>query len=466
MATRISETTLNASTIDILNVIRANASLEYQQLVPEVASAKDIPKVGEVIYGHPALSNQFINALVNRIALVVTKSATFNNPYARLKKGYLEFGESVEEIFVNIATVRTFDVEKAPERELKRTLPDVRSAFHIMNWRVQYPVTIQDQDLMQAFTSMTGVQDLIAKIVDSVYKAAQYDEFLLFKYLLIKAVSAGKMYPLSVGDGTKMTDAAKVFRGSSNKLEFMSTKYNASGVATNTPKSRQIIFMDSEYNAAYDVDVLASAFNMGKAEFMGSLYLIDDFTTFDNERFKAIRQNSDMVEEVTTDELNLMKNVKAILVDEDWFQIYDNNNKFTEDYIASGMYWNYFYNVWKTVSSSPFANAIVFVTGDAPAPATLKVNIADKSVAENATVFSVIVDGESPAVTGGNVHFVQTEEATKQGVAVQKYGAIMFPPSAKPIALQVECNGATYTNASEKLGTTANVGTTITLTKV
>ena len=75
------------------------------------------------------------------------QSATFNNPYAILKKGYLEFGESVEDIFVSIAKAVDFDVEKAPKREFKRTLPDVRSVFHTMNWRVVYPVTIQDEDL-------------------------------------------------------------------------------------------------------------------------------------------------------------------------------------------------------------------------------------------------------------------------------------------------------------------------------
>ena len=86
MPKRISNSTLNASTLDILNVIRANASYEYQQAVPTVQTAVDIPKVGEVIYGTPALANQFINALVNRIAVVRVQSATFNNPYSRLKK--------------------------------------------------------------------------------------------------------------------------------------------------------------------------------------------------------------------------------------------------------------------------------------------------------------------------------------------------------------------------------------------
>ena len=198
MARRIANSTLNASTIDILNVIRQNASYDYQQNVPTVATANDIPKVGEVIYGTPSFANQFINALVNRIAIVRVQSATFNNPYTNLKKGYLEYGETVEDIFVSIAKAVDFNVEKAPKREFQRTIPDVRSAFHVMNWRVMYPVTIQDEDLRQAFLSIDGVQNLIAKIVDSVYTAAEYDEFLLFKYLLIKAISHGKMLPASI----------------------------------------------------------------------------------------------------------------------------------------------------------------------------------------------------------------------------------------------------------------------------
>ena len=296
MAKRIANSTLNASTIDILNVIRQNASYEYQQSVPVVSKATDIPKVGEVICGTPALANQFINALVNRIALVRVQSATFNNPYSRLKKGYLEFGETVEDIFVAISKVVEYDPEKAKAREFQRTIPDVKSAFYVMNWRTMYPVTIQDADLQRAFLSMGGVQDLIAKIVDSVYTAAEYDEFLLFKYLLIKAISHGQMYPQKIGDGTDLKADGVQYRGKSNLLTFMKSDFNEAGVLTTTPKERQVIFMDAEYNASYDVNVLASAFNMDKAQFMGSLNLIDDWTSFDNARFEVIRENSDGIE--------------------------------------------------------------------------------------------------------------------------------------------------------------------------
>ena len=468
MARRIANSTLNASTIDILNVIRQNASYDYQQNVPEVATVNDIPKVGEIIYGTPAFANQFINALVNRIAIVRVQSATFNNPYSILKKGYIEYGETVEDIFVSIAKAVDFNVEKASKREFQRTIPDVRSAFHVMNWRVMYPVTIQDEDLRQAFLSIEGVQNLIAKIVDAVYTAAEYDEFLLFKYLLIKAISHGKMYPTSIGAGADLSEAAVQFRGASNLLPFMSSEYNEARVKTNTPKERQVIFMDAMFNAQFDVNVLASAFNMDKADFMGRLFLIDNWTDFDNERFDIIRANSDGIEEVTTEELALLANVKAVILDDNWFQVYDNNNKFTEKYVASGLYWNYFYHTWKTVSNSPFANAVVFATSNADIalPASITVHVDAKDESDVATVFTISADFENAGLNPQSVNFVQTETLTTAGIAVQKYGGLIIPASqvATDITLVAEINGTTYTTDTAINGSTA-VGTTVTLNK-
>ena len=465
MARRIAISNLNASTLDILNTIRANASAEYQQYVPEVTKATDIPKVGEVLYGYPAFANQFINALVNRIALVRVKSATFNNDYAELKKGYLEFGETVEEVFVNIAKAREFSAEKAKDREFKRTLPDVRSAFHTMNYRVQYPITIQDEDLRMAFMSINGVQDLIAKIVNSVYVAEQYDEFLLFKYLIIKAVSHGKTYQVLAGASEAYKDWAASFRSVSNKLTFMSKAYNNAGVTTVTPKADQYIFMDSDFNAKFDVNVLASAFNMDKADFMGRLKLIDDFTTFDNDRFSEIMNGSDMIEPISEQELEAMTDIHAVIVDREWFQVYDNNNKFTEDYVASGMYWNYFYNVWKTVSYSPFSNIVSFAVGTGAFvqfPPSINVVISSIEDYDKGKIFTLESDF--------NVDHVQTEALTKKGVAVHPYGAYIVPDGAftdkLPIITKFVVSNETANYTGEiNLNPLATVGTQITLTK-
>ena len=464
MPSRIAVNTLQASTVDILNVIRANASAEYQTMVPELATATDIPRVGEILYGYPALANQFIASLMNRIALVRVRSATFNNRFAPLKKGYLDYGEVVEEVFVEMVKAREFSADKAASREFKRTLPDVRTAMHAMNWQVQYPITIQQNELRQAFTSESGVRDLVGKITANILKAADYDEYLLFKYLMIKAISHGKMYPHSIGDGS-MRDAAVAFRGVSNDLGFVKTKYNHAGVHTNTEKNDQYIFMDSMYNAAYDVDVLASAFNMDKATFSGRLILIDDWTSFDNDRFEEIRKNSSQLEEVTADELALLSNVKAVLCDGEWFQVYDNLTVMTEVFVASGMYWNYFYNVWKTVSSSPFSNAVVFVTGDAniALPASIKVSVTSVDKSADATVLTLSPE-DVKTVSSRAIEFVQTDGATKASVAVHRFGAVIFPSAGGSITLVAKIGNTEYT-ATAAITQNSAVGSSFTLNK-
>lgn len=466
MPKRIANTQLNGRTIDILNVIRTNASYAYQQSVPAISDAQGIPRVGEVLYGNPTLANEFINALVNRIALVVVNSATFNNPYADLKKGYIEYGETVEDIFTAIIKAVEFSPEKAGGREFKRNLPDVKTAFHTMNWRAMYPITIQREDLRRAFLSADGVENMITSILDQIYVSAEYDEFLLFKYMLIKAIAAGKAYPVAF-DATTPKAGAIVFRQYSNMLPFMKTLYNEAGVTTNTPKERQQIFMDAAYNATFDVEVLAGAFNMDKADFIGRLRLIDDFTTFDNARFDVIRANSDQLEEVTDAELTLMADVKAVLVDEKWFQVYDNENVMTDTPVASGLYWNYFYHTWKTVSHSPFANIVVFVDDGATvtAPASLTFKVAGVVKSDISTVINLEhVEGDTLQDT--NYNFVQDSTSTAAGVAIHPYGSIIAPitmsgtPAAEvnvAITPKLTINGVGYT-ASAAINTVTDAG--------
>lgn len=472
MPKKIAVTTLNASTIDILNTIRANASANYVSTVPTVSVEQDIPKVGEILVGYPALANEFISALMNRIAEVRIRSAEFNNAYAMLKKGYLEFGETVENVFVQITKAREFSTEKAAAREFAKTPPKVKAEFYAMNYRVQYPVTITDEELRTAFMSASGVEDMIARIVSAITTAAEYDEFLLFKYLIIKAVNKGQMYP--VGISTDIKDAAVNFRAASNGLTFMNTKYNVEGVHTTTPKADQCIFMDATFNAKYDVNVLASAFNMDKADFMGRLFLIDDFTTFDNDRFSEIRAGSDQIETVTSTELAMMANVKAILLDREWFQVYDNLSRFTEKYVASGLYWNYFYNVWKTVASSGFSNAIVFVDATDAAtamaePSTLTATVHSIDRDASNTVYTLTV-ASANVLAAGDFEFIRNSANATAGITVHPYGAYIVPVIAGAGAITaavfegVTGKGTHYKSSSTTLSSLAPGGT-ITLTK-
>ena len=227
--------------------------------------------------------------------------------------------------------------------------------------------------------------------------------------------------------------------------------------------------MDSTYNGEFDVDVLAAAFNMDRANFLGHLKLVDEWSTCDNDRFDVIRANCDMSEEVTQEELAVMAHVKAILVDKEWFQVYDNLATMSEANIASGLYWNYFYNVWKTVSSSPFSNAIAFVeVGDGDSfemPMQLTAEIISKDVSDNATVFTIKCHKPDDSNSENfNVHFVQTEDLTKAGIAVHPYGAVIIPASqvATKITLVGKIGNTTYTGQTQ-IDSSSEVGVTVTM---
>ena len=430
------KSSLQGRTIDILNIIRNNASMEYQNDIPAISDVADIPAVGQVIMGNPARSNEFINALINRIALVVAKSATFANPYEMLKKGYLEYGESVEDVFIELAKVVEYSAEKGAAREFKRTVPEVHSAFHLLNWKVLYPVTIERETLKKAFLSPDGVENMIIRIIDSIYTAAAYDEFLLFKYLLIKNTANGHIKPEAI-DVTDMKKTAAAFRGVSNSFTFLSKNYNFAGVRNSAPKERQYIFMDSKFNAEFDVEVLSAAFNMDKADFMGRLLLIDDFTTFDHERWAVIRENSDMVEDVTAEDLRKMQAVKAILVDEEFFQIYDELSEMEDTKVSAGLYWNYFYHNWKIVSVSPFANAAAFVNAETGPALALAFKVKDMIQTDEATMYELEQTGAQLIGKDRRFKFLQTQALTSAGIAIDPYGIITVPNNTTETELEL-----------------------------
>lgn len=83
------------------------------------------------------------------------------------------------------------------------------------------------------------------------------------------------------------------------------------------------------------------------------------------------------------------------MVDSDWFMIFDNYQNFTEQYNSEGLYWNYWYHVWKTFSVSPFSNNAVFVAGT---PAVKKVTVTPSTATVSAggqLQLNVTVDTET-----------------------------------------------------------------------
>lgn len=358
--------TLTNSSVNVLNVIRNNATQNYKDYVPVATpDAESIREIGSIIMDYPALQNEFLSALVNRIGRVLVTSKMFDNPWSVFKKGMLEFGETIEEIFVNIAKPYQFDPNVAESTVFKREIPDVRSAFHIVNYQKYYKVTIQNDQLRQAFLTWQGITDLIAKIVDAMYTGANYDEFQTMKYMLAKHIINGHLYPVTIPtvETANMKAIVSTIKGVSNKFEFLSPKYNLAGVQTHTKKTDQYLLINSKFDAEMDVEVLASAFNMDKAEFSGHRVLVDSFGDLDIDRLNVLFGDDPTYTEIGEADLQALDAIPAIMVDKDWFMIFDNFYNFTEQYNGEGLYWNYWYHVWKTFSVSPFANNALFIPG-------------------------------------------------------------------------------------------------------
>lgn len=390
MATKTTAKTLTSDAVKILNGIRNQASANYKDYIPAAKNNDDIKNIGAIMMNFQPLQNEFLNALINRIGLVIVTSKTYENPLSMFKRGLLDYGETVEEVFTNLAEGYQFDPADAETTLYKRYIPDVRASFHVMNFQKFYPVTVSEQQLRQAFLTPSGVYDLISKITETLYTAMNYDEFLVMKYTTARRILDGRTYVKQI-DATDAKQAMKTIRETSNALTFMSNAYNPTGVYNHTDKEDQYILINGKFEAALDVDALAYAFNMSKIDIEAHKVLIDGFGSLDRERLNKLLGSNPSYTPLTAEECEALDEIPALLVDSDFFIVYDNLIEFKEKENAKGLYWNYFLHSWKTFSTSPYSNAVTFcpteptVTGVTLTPDTATIQV-DQSVALSADV--------------------------------------------------------------------------------
>ena len=329
-----------ANGANVLNVIRQNATAVYQDRIPE-ATAENLHEVGDAILTYEAQANEFVNALVNRIGLVILNNRMATNPLAALKKGRLAVGETIEEIYIDVIKAQTYDPRSAQDTLFKRHLPNVSSVFHSVDSQLNYPLTISNEQLRKAFMSYDSLDRFIAGLVDSMYKSATLDEFIQMKQLISEWNANGRFIIEPI---TAFTDAASAreamikIKAVSDGMTIFNNQMNYAGVWTSTPKDEQYLITTPDFNARMDVDVLAAAFHMDKAEFAGHVIVVDNIGDLGDD------------------------GIEAILVDKNWYQVYDYLRTFKTAYNGEGLYWNYFYHVWMVYSLSPFANAVAFGT--------------------------------------------------------------------------------------------------------
>lgn len=344
-----------AELTEVLNDIRAHASLDYQRAIPAAVN-ENLEEIADAVMSSVQLQNDYVAALVNRISASRFTSRMFQNPYQKFIKGTNRFGDTIEEIYVNMANAHEYNPSIAENEVYKREIPDIGAVFHRRNSRVFYKNTIQYDSLYASFISDNGMRSLIGRIVDAMYGAANRDIFFCTKKLM--NVYSPYYYKVTVPAATAANadQIVTTIKGISNMLEFPSDLYNRFGVDNFTEKARQVLILRADVAAVLDVNSLAKAFNLQYADFIAGTYVTVD--TFGDG----------------------LDNMLGLLVDDEFFQIYTNLEKFTENYNGQGLNWQYFLHRWMTYSVSPFSNAVAFVTGELTVPTDITIDPAAPNV--------------------------------------------------------------------------------------
>lgn len=408
---------------------------ESRQTVQIPDDNSSIMNIYSFITGYEPNRNAFLYALMNRIGMTILTSKMWNSPLAWTLQGRLEFGESIEEIFVNLIKVRSFDPTKAPARVFERNVPDVRAAFHVMNWQKEYPLTITTDQLRQAFLSWQGIVDLVQGCIQSMYKSLQKDMYETTKYMLAKLIISGQMPNVQIPDFTdpaNMPSVVKAARSTALNMTILGTQYNMAHVYNAVDNVSDLyMIMSNDLLASQDVDVLAAMFNMDRATFYGRVIGIDSFSDMDYDRLDMLFEGTEGYAHISGTDLTNLQKVGFIACEKDFFQIWENFQEVTDNYNGSGLYWNYFLHAWYTFSVSPFAQSVLFdyaggeITSVTVVPATANVaqgstvvlgaTVAGTGIINKTVTFSISGQTkEGTRVVGNQLTIAVDEPATTQ----------------------------------------------------
>ena len=389
---------------EILNTIRANASMEYQSRVPEALGIGG--NVSQVFTQYPSMKNEFLNALTNKVARTLFYSKVFENPLKALHKGMLPYGYSLEQIFVEMAEGKGFwehwDVSGDEVKDLVgMKKPSVKLLYIERNFAMKYKATISDQQLRTAFQSQDGLGRLVEQVVSSIYSKAYFDEFNMMKDILTQHAKAcflkydtttGKHVSTALSNtvlpngkdacvyviGEYATQEAKgkaiskAIRTLAGKMAFPTNQYNSAGVNQWSERQQLIYITTPEEQAELDVEVLANAFNMDKADVNVRVIVVDELPTLFNvdsattAKRSTYGQMSNPALSASRD--NRTCKCRGILLDADFLQVYDTLVESRTFDNGEGLYTNFFFHKQGIMSTCYFGQ-IVYLVDSIPAKA-------------------------------------------------------------------------------------------------
>ena len=276
---------------------------------------------------------EFLNSVVNKIGRQIYSTTAYTNPLKRIKKGFIENANEIEEIYIARAVGTSYDPNG--KGALDRVKPVVKTQYHQVDYEKDFQVTIHDKQVRKGFTTSGGVSRIANEIMESLHTGAEYEEFLKCIEIL-DTIATNAKYKKQV---TEITDNAtakafvKELKKTIKNMGFRSEKFAT--VENHCKPSQMVLFLNTDWSIEMDVEMLATAFNMTKQE-------INDCTIIE-------------IPKLTTN-----KNTRAILCDERALQIYDTYYGLEPQRNAKGKFTNHFLSTEKIFSWSNLVNIAVF----------------------------------------------------------------------------------------------------------
>lgn len=357
-----------------LNQLREISSEIYHKYIPIIDDTTDIGAFANPILTIPEVYNEFCNSLINRIVYTQFEIKSFRNPLVVLEGDRIPLGYAGQEVYVNPAKGRQYNPNDFAGLLMKYEA-DVKVQYMALNMDVQYPVTFSRQQLKKAFVSWGDLETFIDGLSNALYNGAYIDEFRFTKNIISGAYKDNKAVIETVTAITnEATAKAFVERARELFLNFQlpSSDYNAWAkcggagrpVVTWTNPEDIVIIIKNSLRAKLDVNVLAEAFNMDKADLLGNIISIDDFDVYDDEGTKVFDGS----------------NIVGMIADKSWFRIKRQDMFMDSFYNPNNRSIQYYLNLVKMYNFSLFANGVIFATALPTGVPYDSISYADESV--------------------------------------------------------------------------------------
>lgn len=381
----------------------------YHQYVPVVTDSTTIGSFGLPILdpSNTAVLNDFVS-LLKKVIYTAVYNKTFNNPLAQLEGDRMPLGQFIEDVYVNPAKARGFNVNDFAGL-LQKYEAQIATQYLAVNSDLQYPVTITREKIRNAFTSWDNLEGFVAGIVNSLYNGAYIQRYEATKGLVLAAYKGNNIQyetVSAVSDEATAKALVEKIRATFSKMQIPSTKFNAWNkvkggeltLKTWSDPTDIVVLISADVDAKVSVQSLAYAFNMSEADFLARKIVVDDFSQYNEDGTVAVDGSA----------------IQAVICDRAWFKIKTQDFAMDESYNANNRTWQYYLNDTRMVNFSLFANAVAFVTS-APSIAATNLEAGASSVSLKAGETKKVLLTITPANATSSV--TATSSATTYATA-------------------------------------------------